>query len=151
MNVGGRNTYWGGDCCFVDNCDWDKVSIIELDVLIKENLGHSTAPVYYLKVWTEEDLVYIEKDSDLLKYLQICIKKSRLVELYCDHPPGVNLLESQASGCTQETSGQGLDGEEEEFVDSKSEEDETEVDFFEDSEEDDLGYDNHLSETRNSD
>ena len=38
MNVGGRNTYWGGDCCFVDNYDLDKVSIIELDVLIKENL-----------------------------------------------------------------------------------------------------------------
>ena len=86
-----------------------------------------------------------------MKYLEICIKKSRLVELYCDHPPGVNLLESQASGCTQETSGQGLDGEEEEFVDSESEEDETEVDFSEDSEEDHLGYDNHLAETRDSD
>ena len=61
MNVGGRNTYWGGDHCFVDNCDWDKVSIIELDVRIKDNLGHFTAPIYYLKVCNEEDLVYVEK------------------------------------------------------------------------------------------
>ena len=41
-----------------------------------------------------------------MKYLEICIKKSRLVELYYDHPHGVKLLESQASGCTQETHGQ---------------------------------------------
>ena len=72
----------------------DKVSIIELDVLIKDNFGHSTTPVYYMKVWNEEDLVYVEKDSDLLKYLQIRIKKSRLVELYYDHPLEVKLLES---------------------------------------------------------
>ena len=69
----------------------DKVSIIELDVLIKDNFGH---PIYYMKVWNEEDLVYVEKDSDLLKYLQIRIKKSRLIELYYDHPLEVKLLES---------------------------------------------------------
>ena len=78
--------YWGDEWIVIDNCDYDRMSLVELDAIIKDMLHYKVAAVYYVKVPGMEDLQYVEADEQLLKCLDYCLICSRLVEVFCDHP-----------------------------------------------------------------
>ena len=78
--------YWGSEWIVIDNCDYDRIPVVELDSIIKDMLHYKVAAVYYVKVPGMEDLQYVEADEQLLKCLDHCLICSRLVEVFCDHP-----------------------------------------------------------------
>ena len=64
--------YSGGEFEDVDYCDYDKMSIVELDSIIKDKLKYTIRAVYYLKVLGMVALQYVSTDEYLMKCLHNC-------------------------------------------------------------------------------
>lgn len=79
-------TYWGGEYEYVDYYDYDIMSIVEFDAIIKKKLKYYVGVVYYLRLLRVEDMQLVETDKYLLKCLDRTMLITRVVEIYCYHP-----------------------------------------------------------------
>ena len=62
-------TYTGGDVSYMDNFDLDKMSLLELDDILKRVLKYGNRGRYYAKWEGNNDLLLIHTDSLMMKFL----------------------------------------------------------------------------------
>lgn len=89
----------GGNYDIVDNCDLDKMSIVQLNEIVKDKLSYNVRVVYYMKVLGRVDLQYFEIDAQLMNNLDYYLTINRLVEIYYDvQTKQIGYIEQQGIG-----------------------------------------------------
>ena len=88
--------YVGSTVEYLDNCDPDKMSLLEMDD-IAEKLGHVPHVGFYYRlpgVTLDNGLVFMNTDEDVMAMIA-CLPSSRTAEMYLKHFGGIKLLEYQ--------------------------------------------------------
>ena len=83
---GRLKTYVGGYFSMVDNCDLDRMSLLELDDIMEKKLKYVKGVRYYMKWFGNPDLLAVTSDELMLKFFQQGVDNGRLVEVWVDHP-----------------------------------------------------------------
>ncbi|PON32937.1 hypothetical protein TorRG33x02_355760 [Trema orientale] len=60
------------------------MSLFELDDISNKLIGDFTGVIYYFKVPSCDDLVFVETDKELMEILMKSIKASRIVDIFID-------------------------------------------------------------------
>ena len=113
----------------MDNCDLDKMSLLELDDILKRVLKYGNRGRYYAKWEGNNDLLLIHTDSLMMKFFIQQFQKCRLVEVWVEHPISVvekvNVevsLDDESDKAVDEEGDEHLDEDGEENLDEEGEE-----------------------------
>ena len=80
-------TYLEGEVDYIANCDLDRMSLLELDAILKTKVNYGEAGWYYSK-WEgdDDDLMHMSTDGLAMKFFFQAFQKGRLVEIWVEHP-----------------------------------------------------------------
>ena len=79
-------TYLRGEVDHIDNCDLDRMSLLELDAILKTKVKYGEAGRYYSKWPGNDDLMHMSTDALAMKFFFQAFQKGRLVEIWVEHP-----------------------------------------------------------------
>ena len=107
----------------VDNCDLDRMSIFELNDIMKVSLGYEVAPIYFFKPVGIKEFRQILDDATMLKYMYEGFTNGRLVTVCCEHPLQVIYPNNNGEkGVSEKHDGKATNEVEEEEVNEEEEE-----------------------------
>ena len=79
-------TYLEGEVDYIANCDLDRMSLLELDAILKTKVKYGEAGRYYSKWPGNDDLMHMSTDGLAMKFFFQAFQKGRLVEIWVEHP-----------------------------------------------------------------
>ena len=88
------NRYVGGTVEYIDNCDLDKMSLLEMDDIAKK-FGFAPHVGFYFRlpgVTLDNGLVFMNTNEDVMAMIA-CLPSSRTTEVYLKHFGGIKILE----------------------------------------------------------
>ena len=86
---GRLKTNKGGEVSYIDNCDLDKMSLLELNDILKRVLKYCHGGRYNAKWKGNNDLLLMCTDSLMMKFFSQQFHKCKLVEVWVEHPISV--------------------------------------------------------------
>ena len=83
--VNDRLSYVDSKVDYVDHMVINRLSLLELDAILKKDLGYFVGGLYYMVPADATEFIFLDSDSTLLSVVGMLLERTFLLPLYCDH------------------------------------------------------------------